>query len=138
MSTYSSKPTTVNHPVEELFERFSDLSNLEHKLQELPADQLAKIGEVHFTPDSMSIITPQVGELKFQVVERQAPNRLVFSAVSSPLPLQMSLNLNAIDASSTEVTSAIDVDIPVMLKPLIGGKIQEAADKFGELIGRLS
>lgn len=114
------------------------MTYLEHKLQELPADQLAKIGEVHFTPDSMSIITPQVGELKFQVVECQAPNRLVFSAVSSPLPLQMSLNLNAIDASSTEVTSAIDVDIPVMLKPLIGGKIQEAANKFGELIGSLS
>lgn len=138
MSTYSSKPITVNYPIEELFERFSDLTHLEHKLQELPADQLAKIGEVHFSPDSMSIITPQVGELKFQVLERQAPNRLVFSAVSSPLPLKMSLNLNAIGASSTEVASAIDVDIPVMLKPLIGGKIQEAADKFGELIGKLS
>lgn len=138
MATYTSKPTTVASPIDRLYERLSDLTNLEQRLQQLPPEQLAKIGEVHFTPDSMSIITPQVGELKFQVTERHAPDHLAFSAVSSPLPLLMSINLKEVDAASTEVTAAIDVEIPAMLRPLVGGKIQEAADKFGQLMGQLS
>lgn len=138
MSTYSSKPTIVAQPIDQLFERFSDLTNLQRKLRELPEDQLARIGEVNFTPDTMSIITPQVGELKFQVTERQAPSHVAFSAVSSPLPLLMSINFKEVDANSTEVTAAIDVEIPMMLRPLIGGKIQEAADKFGQLMSQLS
>ena len=33
--------------------------------------------------------------------------------------------------------ATIDVDIPVMLKPLVGGKMQEAADKFSEMLSTL-
>ncbi len=138
MSTYSSKPTVVATPIDQLFDRFSDLTNLERKIQQLPEEQLARIGEVHFTPDTMSIITPQVGELKFQVTDRQASNHVAFTAVSSPLPLQMSINLKEVDPESTEVTAAIDVEIPALLRPLVGGKIQEAADKFGQLMTQLS
>lgn len=138
MATYSSKPTVVATPIDQLYARFSDLTNLENKLHELPEDQLAKIGEVHFTPDTMAIVTPQVGELKFQVTRREAPNHITFEAVSSPIPLMMNLQLKEIDATQTEVVASIDVEIPMMLRPIIGGKIQEAAEKFGQLMGQLS
>lgn len=138
MSRYESKPVIVEKPAEQVFDRFNDLSIFEKQIDALPAEQRAKIGEVHFDKDSIAIITPQVGELKFEVLERTAPSKIVFGSKSSPIPLTMSINLKAVTPESTEVATVIDVEIPVMLRPFVGPKLQEAANKFGEMISNLS
>lgn len=138
MATYSSKPAVINRPIQEIFDRFSDLSNLQDQLKELPEEQLARIGDVKFDTDSIAINTPQVGEIKFQVIERVAPGKIVFGSPSSPIPLKMTLTLTPVTDDSTEAVTAIDVEIPMMLRPLIGGKMQEAADQFSKLMSQLS
>lgn len=138
MAKYESKPVAVNQPIEVLFDRFSDISLFQQKIEEIPADQRAKIGDVTFETDAICINTPQVGQLKFKVTERTAPGHIVFSAVGSPIPLSMVIDITAINETSSNVVTAIDVDIPAMLRPLLGGKMQEAADKFGEMIGQLN
>lgn len=138
MAKYESKPVAVNQPIEALFGRFSDISLFQQKIEEIPAEERAKIGDVTFEADAICINTPQVGQLKFQVTERTAPGHIVFSAVGSPIPLSMVINIKSISESASEVVTAIDVEIPAMLRPLIGGKMQEAADKFGEMIGKLN
>ena len=138
MAKYESKPVAVNQPIEALFGRFSDISLFQQKIEEIPAEERAKIGDVTFEADAICINTPQVGQLKFQVTERTAPGHIVFSAVGSPIPLSMVINIKSISESASEAVTAIDVEIPAMLRPLIGGKMQEAADKFGEMIGKLN
>lgn len=138
MSRYESKTVTVERPVDEMFNRFSDLSFFEKQLEQLPEDKRAQLGEVHFAPDSISIVTPQVGELKFEVIERHSPDRIVFGSPSAPIPLTMSVNFNAISSEATDVTTVIEVEIPAMLRPFVGPKLQQAADKFGEMISNLS
>ena len=83
MATYKSKPVTVQQSAVAISDKFADLSTLEGALGDLPESERAKIGEVKFTSDSLSIKTAQVGELKFQVTER-TPERVVFNTVSSP------------------------------------------------------
>ena len=91
------------------------------------------IGDVRFSHDSITLVTPQVGELQFDVVERKENERMVLSATKSPIPLTLAVNLKGVE-NDTEVASVIDVEIPAMLRPMIGGKLQEAAEKFNELI----
>lgn len=138
MAKYASKPVAVNQPVEVLFDRFSDVSLFQQRINEIPEEERAKIGDVTFEADAICINTPQVSQLKFKVTERTAPGHIVFSAVGSPIPLAMMIDITATSESTSEVVTAIDVEIPAMLRPLIGGKMQEAADKFGEMIGRLN
>lgn len=138
MAKYESKPVAVNQPVEALFDRFSDISLFQHRINEIPETERAKLGDVTFESDAICINTPQVGQLKFKVTERTAPGHIVFSAVGSPIPLSMTIDITATSESASEVVTAIDVDIPAMLRPLIGGKMQEAANKFGEMIGKLN
>lgn len=138
MAKYESKSVAVNQPIEILFDRFSDISLFQKKIEEIPAEHRAKMGDVTFENDAICINTPQVGQLKFQVVERTAPGHIVFSAVGSPIPLSMIIDITAVSDSSSSVVTAIDVDIPAMLRPLIGDKMQEAADKFGEMISQLN
>lgn len=138
MSKYESKTATVQKPAEEMFSRFSDLSFFEKRVQELPEEQRAKLGEVHFAPDSISIVTPQVGELKFEVIERHPNDKIVFGSPSAPIPLTMTVNFAEVTPDSTDVTTVIEVEIPAMLRPFVGPKLQQAADKFGEMISNLS
>lgn len=138
MATYKSTPTTINRSAEELFDRFSDLSHLQGALEGLTPEQKAQVGEVAFTTDGIKIVTPQVGAIEFTVKERVRPGRIVFGTTSSPVPLSMTMNISPVSDSSSQVETLIDVEIPMMLKPLVGPQLQKAADKFGELITRLS
>ena len=138
MAKYQSKPVAIEQPIEVLFDRFSDISLFQQRINEIPEEARAKMGDVTFEADAICINTPQVGQLKFKVTERTAPGHIVFSAVGSLIPLAMAIDITALSETSSEVVTAIEVEIPAMLRPLIGGKMQEAADKFGEMIGQLN
>ena len=138
MATYKSKPQTVGRSADELFDRFSDLSRLQSALDSLTEEQRAKVGDVQFTADSIRIVTPQVGEIAFNVIDRQRPTKVVFGTQSSPVPMTMDVNITPKGNDASEVVTAINVEIPAMLRPLIGPQLQKATDKFGELIAGLS
>ena len=72
MAKYTSKPTVVNRPAEELAAKFSDFRTLQAGLDELPEEQRAKVGDVSFTEDTIKINTPQVGEIALRATERTA------------------------------------------------------------------
>lgn len=137
MAQYKSKPVTVGRPAGFISEKFSDLSSFGQVIDQLPEQERARIGEVSFDKDSITIDTRQVGSIRFQVVER-TDERIVMKAVGSPVPLDLCVNLAAIDDNSTEIVTAIDVDIPAMLRPIIGGAMQKAVDGFGDLMAKLN
>ena len=63
MAKYTSKPTVVERPASELAAKFSDFRELQTKLDELPAEQRARVGEVAFTDATLTITMQQVGEV---------------------------------------------------------------------------
>lgn len=137
MAKYSGKPVTVNHTTEEVYNRISDLSFFQERLEALPAEAREKLGDVRFTSDSIAITAPAVGEMKFIINERTPNSHLGMAAENSPVPFAIKIDLKPLSETTTEVNTLIDVEIPAMLKPLIGGKMQEAADKFSEMFSTL-
>lgn len=138
MAKFNSKPITVDAPAEKIFDKFNDLSLLHHQLNQLPAEAREKIGNVSFEKESITILTPQVGEIKFVVRERKAPEKIVFGTESSPVPLTLTAFLTPLGADKTEIMAETDVDIPAMLKPMVSGPMQKATDQFASLIARLA
>lgn len=138
MATYKSKPAKIDRPAQEIFARFSDMSRLQETLDKLPADQRDKIGQVEFTQDSIRITTSQVGDILFKVKEKVEPTKIVFGTESSPVPLTMEVDIKPQTDTTSEVETVIDVEIPAIVRPIIGPQLQKAADKFGELISGLS
>lgn len=138
MATFKSPKTEIGKSAVELFDRFCDLSNLQTVLDGLSPEQRSQVGDVEFTADSLKIVTPQVGAIEFTVVDRVRPSKIVFGTKSSPVPLSMELDIEPTGEASSSVQTLIEVEIPAMLRPLIGPQLQKAADKFGELISGLS
>ena len=50
----------------------------------------------------------------------------------------MALHIAPAGEQSSTVTAEIDVEIPAMLRPLVGPQLQKAADQIGTLIGALN
>lgn len=137
MAKYSGKPVTLNHPAAEVFDRVSDLGSFQERLEQLPEEIRAKLGDVRFTADSIIINAAPVGEMKFNLTERVPYSLLRFEAENSPVPFRITVHLKELAEGKCEVEPVIDVEIPAMLRPLVGGKMQEAADKFGEMFSNM-
>lgn len=137
MSKYSSKPVVVSRPAAEIAEKFSDFRRVQDALDGLDAEQKAKVGDVSFTEDSVMLNTPQVGQIVLKVVDR-TPHHIVLEAQKSPVPMKLEVGFLPVDDSSTEVTGSIDVDMPAMLRPIVGPTLQKAADQFGTLFAKLA
>lgn len=138
MTTYSSKPTEVAMPVSSVYERVSNPAAFQERLDALPEEVRAKLGAVRFTEDSIIITAAPMGDMVLKITERVADKRVAFTAESALVPLIMSINLDAKTPESTEIVTAIDVEIPAMLRPMVGPKLQEAADKFGDMVKNLA
>ncbi len=138
MATYTGKPVTIKCQASDLFDRFSSMEALQQKIEDLPEDMKQQIGELRFDKDRLVIMTPQVGEVAFKVKERIAPEKVIFTAEGAPVPLDMTVNFTPKGETSTEVITRIDIDIPIMLKPMVDPHLQKAADKFGELMANLN
>lgn len=137
MATYTSQPTVVNSSAQAVADKFADLSRFQATLDQIPAEERAKIGDIRLTSDSIIMKTPQVGDITLKVTDR-TPERVDLEAVGSPVPMALTVNIEPVDEASARITTAIDVEIPAMLKPMIGGTLQKAADSFGQLMSRLA
>lgn len=137
MAKYSSKSVTINRPAEAIAGQFSDFRKLQGALANLTPEEKAKVGDVSFTEDSIKISTQQVGDIVFKVSKR-TPEAICLQAEKSPVPMNLILEMKPVDAESTELTGVIDVDIPVMLRTLVGPTLQKAADQFGSLFARFA
>ncbi|MCI9284837.1 MAG: SRPBCC family protein [Muribaculaceae bacterium] len=137
MSVYSGKAVVLGRTVDEVYAKVSDLGQYKEMVEQLPAEQREQLAGVEFRGDALKMDAPGVGEMVFKVTERVPGKKVVMNAEGSPIPLKIILDMVAEDEASTRLTPRVDIDIPAMLKPFLGNKIQQAADKFGEVFTSL-
>ena len=133
MSKYTGKAITVPRSVDEVYAKVSDLSQYSSLIEQLPESQRSQLSGVKIEGDTVRMDAPSIGQLSFKIAERVAPSRVSFEAEGAPVPLLLSVDLRSVEEGKTSVTPTIDINIPAMLRPFIGGKIQEAADRFGDI-----
>ena len=114
------------------------MSTFNDKLAGMPEDVRKHMGDLTFTRDSVCMDTKQAGKVVFKVTERD--DRHIVLACSCPLPISLTLNLSPVadDAAKTEVSTDVDIEIPAMLRPIIGPQMQKVADHFSTAMGSIA
>lgn len=138
MTKYTGKTSVVNLPTAEISDKFADMSTFNDKLAGMPEDVRKHMGDLTFTRDSVCMDTKQAGKVVFKVTERD--DRHIVLACSFPLPISLTLNLSPVadDAAKTEVSTDVDIEIPAMLRPIIGPQMQKVADHFSTAMGSIA
>ena len=134
MTSFESKITAIPAPIDRVYAKLSDLSNLEAIRDRIPADKAAQIKEMCFDADSCTINVDPVGELTFRIIERESPKLVKFTAENSPLPLFLWLQFVPIDEQNTKTRITVKAEINAFLKPMISKPLQEAIDRMAEML----
>lgn len=142
MAKYSSEKRTINAPAEVIFEKLSNLENLKGMLDKVPADRIPEdkrqmFENIKITPDTIEVPGAPMGNLVFRVVERKAPTMIKLNGEGIPIAMSLTLHITPITAETSSTQVDIDIDIPAMLKPMVGGQIQKIADQFGQVLGAI-
>lgn len=135
MAEFKSAETTIGASAEQVYDKLSDLGNLQSFLDKIPedkipADKMEQFKNLEITKDSISITGGPMGSVKLDVVERVRPSLVKLKAANIPLSLTLAVSITAIDDAKCTTQVVIDTDIPAILKPMVGGPLQQIADQF--------
>lgn len=133
-STFESKITRIPAPIDKVYEKLSDLSNLEALRDRIPADKADKIKDMRFDTDSCMVNVDPVGEISFRIIDREAPKTIKFTAEKSPLPLFLWIQLVALDEQSCKTRITVKAEINSFLKPMVSKPLQEAIDRMADVL----
>ncbi len=140
METYKSDKVTINHNINLIYSKLSDPSifkaQIDNNMDRLPEEAREHLKSVKFEEDGISVESP-MGTLKLSVSESQEPTMVKYTAQSSPVPFGVTINLESVDENTTQAVTELNIELPFMLKAMVGGKLSEGAQKMGELIAKL-
>lgn len=140
METYRSEKNIIDFNIEVIYSKLSAprvfKAHIDRNIDRLPQEAREHLDKVKFEDDGISVESP-MGALKLSVSESVEPTMVKYVAQSSPVPFGVTVNLEPIDDTHTQAVTELNIDIPFMLKAVVGGKLSEGALKMGEMIAKL-
>ena len=140
METYKSDAQIIDCDIQTVFSKLSNpevfKAQLEQNIDKLPEEARQNLDKVKFEADGVSIESP-MGPLKMKVTEKVEPNKIVFGAAQSPVAFNLVIELAEKNVDQTESVAALQLDLPMMLRAMVGSKLKEGAKMFGQMIARL-
>ena len=142
MSVYSSDKVTLNAPAPAVYDKLSNLENLKGMLEKVPADRIPEdkrqmFDNIKITPDTIEVPGGPMGSLLFRVTERKSPSLIKLKGEGVPVEMSLALHIQPLNDTSSSAQVDLDINIPMMLKPMIGGQIQKIANQFGDVLGAI-
>lgn len=139
MATYKSSKETIAAPAERVYEKLSDLENLRNVIENIPedripADKRGMMEQIKITSDSISLPAGPVGEIRLKTSRLEPYSRIELSGIGTPVPLSLGVHIDSKGDTESEVQVLLDIDIPMMLKPMVGGTLQKMVDQFATVM----
>ena len=142
MALYSSNKVTINSSAVSVYDKLTNLENLQTLLEKVPANQIPEdkrqmFENIKITPDTIEVPGGPMGNLIFRVTERKAPSMIKLNGEGIPIDMALILHISPLTDTTSEAKVDIDINLPAMLKPMVGGQIQKIANQFGDVLGAI-
>lgn len=154
MSEFKSDVKQIQASQQAVYEKVSDLSNLEG-LKERLADPSAReamgqqmgqdkvdqfvqyMDNVSFDRDSITIGGSPVGNVCLRIIEREEPKCVKLEGEGTPIPLNLWIQVvgNGDNASAIRVT--LKAELNFFIKQMVSKPLQKAVDGIAEMLARI-
>ena len=118
MTTFESEVKVIPFSQERVYEKLSNLNNLESIKDRLPQD---KVNDISFDTDTLSFSVPAIGQLTLKIIEREPSKCIKFETTNSPLPFNLWIQL----VESAPQECKLKITIGMELNPFMKGMIQK-------------
>lgn len=112
----------------------SDLSHLENVKDRLPQD---KVKDFTFDRDTVSINVPPVGDIAFQVIERDEPKCVKLEATTSPIPLTVWIQMLPTSDESSKMKLTLRTQLNPFIKGMVQKPLQEGIEKIAQMLASI-
>ena len=142
MTTYSSDKVKLPASADAVYNKLTNLENLRDLLAKVPADRIPEdkrqmFDNIKITSDTIEVPGGPMGSLTFRVVERVDPKLIRLKGEGIPMAMELAMHIEPETADSSTAKVDLDIDIPALLKPMVGGQIQKIAKQFGDVLGAI-
>lgn len=132
MNKIESSVRTIPYSQEQVYNKLSDLKNLEAMKEKLPED---KVQDFSCDTDTMSISMAPVGTLTLRVIDREPPKCIKLETVDSPIPFNLWIQV----VPSTESECKMKLTVGIEVNPLMRGMVQKPLhDALEKMVDTLS
>lgn len=131
MSKFESSVKQIPYAQQSVYDKLSDLNNLEQVKNHMPDD---KASELEFTQDTISVNVPPVGKISMQIIEREEPKTIKFETVQSPMPFNLWIQLLPVTESTSKMKLTLKADINPFLKAMVSKPLQEGIEKIADML----
>lgn len=131
MTKFESPVKVIAASQEAVYEKLSNLSNLEEVKNRLPQD---KVKNLSFDAESLSIEAAPVGKITLQIVEKEPCKCIKFETTVSPLPFNLWIQIVPVTEAECKIKLTIGMELNPFLKTMVQKPLQEAIDKMAEML----
>lgn len=131
MTKFESDVKFIPASQEAVYEKLSDLNNLEKVKDRLPAD---KVKNLTFDADSMSVEVSPVGKISLQIVEKEPCKCIKFGTTDSPLPFNLWIQLLPVTETECKMKLTIGMEVNPFMKAMVQKPLQEGLQKMADML----
>ena len=131
MTKFESGIKNISASQEAVYQKLSDLNNLEKVKERLPED---KIKNLTFDADSITMEVNPVGKITLQIVEREPCKCIKFETADSPLPFNLWIQILPVTAAECKMKLTIGMDINPFMKTMEQKPLQEGLEKMADML----
>ena len=132
MTKFESTVKVIPYSQERVYEKLSDLSNLEALKDRLPEDK-----DISFDSDTLSFSVAPVGQLTLKIVEREPSKCIKFETTNSPLPFNLWIQLVATTDEECKLKATIGMELNPFMKAMVQKPLQEGLEKMVDMLAMI-
>ena len=127
MTKFESSIKQIPYPQECVYEKLSNLSNLDKVKERLPQGQ---VDDISFDADTISFSVPPAGKITLKVIERDPCKCIKFATVESALPFNLWIQLLPTGEQSCKIKITLGMDVNPFLKTMLQKPLQNGLEKM--------
>lgn len=150
MTRYESSIKQVPYPVQDVYAKLSDLSNLQVIKerfndplirQQIPADKVEQVKsvveQIEFTSDSVSCNVGMVGNISLEIVEREENKCVKYQSVSSPIGFTLWAQVLPTSDTVSKLKLTLDADLNFFMKQMVDKHIKDGIEKMADMLAMI-
>jgi carbon monoxide dehydrogenase subunit G len=137
METYESNIVQVQASAQQIFDKLSNLENLQPLLNNLPPEATEKVKDISVTPDTCRFNIENFGEMGFKIIEREPCKTIKFTGDATPVEVYLWIQLVEKEAYNTKMKLTLKADIPFMLKMMVNSKLKEGINQIATVLSKI-
>lgn len=129
---YESKIGQIAEDDQIVFKVLSNLENLNHFLDQMPAD---KVQDLEVTPDYIRMkIGGLAQKVTIRIVDKEEFKTIKFGVENMPIAANMWIQLKHVADNDTRIRITIKADIPMMFRLMLESKLKQGLDQAVEML----